>query len=196
MGEYKRRIRRNAAANLGTPVRPLIERYQTCKDADEMVAMQEAIQAEIQQEAQDRRDAQHDGDPNDMLFENPNHAASAWRPLQRSKKQLQEQNLSLTDEDPDANAADGGEEDGSGQSEADEGLSSEEKDGEYDEDHELDDEDGDEEDEDEEQGHINAGRIRKTDKLGNDYWVEPEEETRGPEDDVSTVTSAVKDLAV
>lgn len=196
MGEYKRRIRRNAAANLGTPVRPLIERYQTCKDADEMVTMQEAIQAEIQQEAQDRRDAQHEGDPNDMLFENPNHAASAWRPLQRSKKQLQEQNLSLTDEDADANAEEDDEEEGSDQLDNEEGLSSEEDDGEYDENDELEDEDGDEEDEDEEQAHINAGRIRKTDKLGNDYWVEPEEETEGPEDDLSTVTTAVKDLAV
>lgn len=163
-----------------SPASPLIERYKTCKDADEVVAMQEAIQTEIAQEAQDRRDANHDADPNDMLFENPNHAATAWRPLQRSKKQLREQDLDNTDEDEDA--------DGVETTESDEEIDQQE-----------DGEDGsedDEEEEDYEQAQINAGRIRKTDKLGNDYWVDAEDEIDGPEDEVSTVTTAVKHLDV
>lgn len=158
--------------------------------------MQEAIQAEIQQEAQDRREAQNDGDPNDMLFENPNHAASAWRPLQRSKKQLQEQNLSLTDEDDETNGGPHDDQDGSQEDDEEEGEDDNEE-GDYSaNDGEDGDEDQEEEDEDEEQAHINAGHIRKTDKLGNDYWVVPEDATQTPEDEVSTVTAAVKDLAV
>lgn len=166
--------------------RPLIERYKTCKDADEMVAMQEAIQAEIQQEALDRRDAQHEGDANDMLFENPNHSASAWRPLQRSKKQLREQNLALTDED------EGVEVDGANGQEGAENSDeeSEERDSGEDENNE----EGDEEDEsDDEAAQIAAGRIRKTDKLGNDYWVDAGD---AEVDEVSTVTTALDKVQV
>lgn len=153
-----------------------------------MVAMQEAIQTEIQQEAQDRRDAHHDGDPNDMLFENPNHSASAWRPLQRSKKQLQEQNLALTDED-EGDHADGhdGTERIDDSEEGSEAASEQEDDEDEDEDEDADDNDDD--------AQANAGRIRKTDKLGNDYWVEAEEE-EPEEDDVSTATTAVEALKV
>lgn len=166
---------------------PLIERYKTCRNADEMVAMQEAIQAEIQQEALDRREAHNEGDSNDMLFENPNHSASAWRPLQRSKKQLQEQNLALTDEDEgaEANGANGQEGTQDNDDEQYEAGSGQDED-----EDEYDDED---EDEDSDAAQIAAGRIRKTDKLGNDYWVDAEE---AEEDDVSTVTTALDKVQV
>jgi len=171
---------------------PLIERYKTCQNADDMVAMQEAIQTEIQQEAQDRRDAHNEGDPNEMLFENPNHSESAWRPPQRSKKQLQEQNLALTDEDDTDGPAHA-----SVHNIAEEEEGSEEEDDDADEEEEEDDDDDEDEDQDDDAAaQIAAGRIRKTDRLGNDYWVDAEDESGDENDEVSTVTSAVKDLKV
>lgn len=51
--------------------------------------MQEAIQSEMEQEIQDRRDKPgHRDEDDDTLFENPNHSADAWRPLRRSQKAL------------------------------------------------------------------------------------------------------------
>ncbi|CAD6572406.1 MAG: ribosome bioproteinsis protein tsr3 [Cyphobasidiales sp. Tagirdzhanova-0007] len=63
---------------------PLVERYKTCHDAEEILAMQSTIQAEIQQEVQERRD-RNDHEDGDMLFANPNHHASAWRPLRKDR---------------------------------------------------------------------------------------------------------------
>lgn len=157
-----------------------------------MVAMQEAIQNEIQQEAQDRRDAHNDADPNEMLFENPNHSASAWRPLQRSKKQLHEQSLATTDEVEAVQADNGSGHDHSDDSEeedAEDDDSDEEDDGE-------DEEEVDDDEDDDAAAQIAAGRIRKTDKLGNDYWIDAQDEKDVDEDDVSNVTSAVDGLKV
>ena len=89
--------------------RPLVERYKTCHDAEEILAMQSTIQAEIQQEVQERSQShaeasasasaavclqtdrryllgdRNDHEDGDMLFANPNHHASAWRPLRKDR---------------------------------------------------------------------------------------------------------------
>ncbi|KAL0252343.1 hypothetical protein I308_101732 [Cryptococcus tetragattii IND107] len=57
----------------------LIERYRTCKDADEVKAMQESIQREMEEERVERR-RQRDADEGaDLLRENPNHQGSEWQ---------------------------------------------------------------------------------------------------------------------
>ncbi|EAL21947.1 hypothetical protein CNBC0870 [Cryptococcus deneoformans B-3501A] len=57
----------------------LIERYRTCKDADEIKAMQESIQREMEEERVERR-RQRDADEGaDLLRENPNHQGSEWQ---------------------------------------------------------------------------------------------------------------------
>ncbi|AFR97755.2 pre-rRNA-processing protein TSR3 [Cryptococcus neoformans] len=62
----------------------LIERYRTCKDADEVKAMQEDIQREMEEERVERR-RQRDADEGaDLLRENPNHRGSEWQAEEKS----------------------------------------------------------------------------------------------------------------
>ncbi|KAK4046989.1 ribosome biogenesis protein tsr3 [Microbotryomycetes sp. JL201] len=57
---------------------PIIERYRTCTDADSVLAMQEQMMLELDQEQEERRRArEEEGD--DLLVENPNHQGAGWQ---------------------------------------------------------------------------------------------------------------------
>ncbi|WVQ79126.1 hypothetical protein IAT38_001221 [Cryptococcus sp. DSM 104549] len=56
----------------------LIERYRTCKTADDMTAMQELIQQEMEEEQAERKRQKQANEGQDLLRENPNHKGNEW----------------------------------------------------------------------------------------------------------------------
>ncbi|ODN97464.1 pre-rRNA-processing protein TSR3 [Cryptococcus wingfieldii CBS 7118] len=56
----------------------LIERYTSCKDADEVNAMQAEIQREMEEEKEERKRLKEANEGGDLLVANPNHTGAEW----------------------------------------------------------------------------------------------------------------------
>ncbi|KAM0752224.1 DUF367-domain-containing protein [Meredithblackwellia eburnea MCA 4105] len=79
---------------------PIIQRYQTCTDAESVLAMQAVITKEMEKEQDERRRAKEDDD-GDLLTENPNHAGGAWKPYHEEDEEDESESEDDEDEDED-----------------------------------------------------------------------------------------------
>ncbi|GAA5909277.1 hypothetical protein JCM8208_005629 [Rhodotorula glutinis] len=60
---------------------PIIERYRTCTTPESVLAMQEVMIREMEQEQSERHRAKkEEEETGDLLYANPNHAGGAWKP--------------------------------------------------------------------------------------------------------------------
>ncbi|ODN76659.1 hypothetical protein L202_05303 [Cryptococcus amylolentus CBS 6039] len=73
----------------------LIERYTSCKDADEVNAMQAEIQREMEEEKEERKRLKEANEGGDLLVANPNHTGAEWA-------DKVSQDLTASDEEQDA----------------------------------------------------------------------------------------------
>ena len=158
--------------------------------------MQEAIQAEIQSEVDDRRAAQQAQrameDEGGVLLDNPNHQKEAWRPLRRSRKgKLAEPNGSGRDGELQAEQA----------REGDDAELDREQQEEEDEDDLENSEDGEEEDDEEEEEALASDEewVTETDKLGNTTRRKAklaEEDGDVEQESVDTLAEGARQIAI
>ncbi|BGP15868.1 hypothetical protein JCM10213_005646 [Rhodosporidiobolus nylandii] len=70
----------------------IIERYRTCDGPESVLAMQELMMKELEQEQDERKRAMEElDDGGDLLYENPNHGGKAWRPRHSDDEESEEE---------------------------------------------------------------------------------------------------------
>lgn len=96
---------------------PILNRYKTCTDAESVLAMQEVMILEMEQEDDERRayrlkyarcirlranvglaKESQDAD-GDLLVENPNHSGAAWRPYHSESESEEEEDEEQTEKE-------------------------------------------------------------------------------------------------
>ncbi|KAK8861577.1 hypothetical protein IAR55_002399 [Kwoniella newhampshirensis] len=69
----------------------LIERYRTCSTSEDITAMQETIQKEMEEEQEERRKEKVANEGEDLLRANPNHIGNEWDQSQGQKQESEEE---------------------------------------------------------------------------------------------------------
>ncbi|OCF31702.1 pre-rRNA-processing protein TSR3 [Kwoniella heveanensis CBS 569] len=82
----------------------LIERYRTCKTAEDITAMQELIQQEIADERAERQREKEANEGEDLLRANPNHTGKEWDTEPASPERWEKQEGDSEDERDDVEA--------------------------------------------------------------------------------------------